>query len=131
MISDISSDRSRSMAHAVEIGPLAVETERSQVCFRFANPHAMTLEVPDSLEEELSAYLDHDRAGLTGKRFVIDLQDLPALNSRQLGMMLTIRKVCSPIGSVWLDHVSDGVKYLLSLTRTAGWFDLVPVPGSA
>jgi serine O-acetyltransferase len=59
-----------------------------------------------------------------GKRFVIDLQDRPAVSSRQLGTMLTIRKTCEPFGTVELSGVSDNVSYLLRLTRIAGYFGI-------
>ena len=39
-------------------------------------------------------------------------------------MMLTIRKICQPFGPVELEGVSDGVRYLLNLTRMANYFKL-------
>ncbi len=116
------------MMASTEIGPIRVEADASEVRFRFVNPHIMTLEIPVSLEEELSTYLQLNQASVTGKRLVIDLVDLAAVSSRQLGMMLTIRKICQPFGPVELEAVSDGVRYLLNLTRMAKYFNL-PEPG--
>jgi len=113
-----------SVIETCEIGPLQVEMESSQLRFRFAAPDAITLEIPMSLEEELSSYLAEHQEHIAGRRLVIDLQDLPAISSRQLGIMLTIRKVCQPIGTVELEAVSEGVRYLLNLTKMAQYFDL-------
>ncbi|MBN1342656.1 MAG: STAS domain-containing protein [Phycisphaerae bacterium] len=112
------------------LGPITVETDASQVRFRFTSPDRMTLEVPVSLEGELSDYVAEHREALTGKRLVIDLGSLPAVSSRQLGMMLTIRKTCQPLGEVELESVSDGVRYLLKLTRMAGYFHMVDPNGA-
>lgn len=107
-----------------DIGPIRIEIDEAQVRFRFVNPKAMTLEIPISLEEETADYLAEHRAAVTGKQFVINLQDLPAVSSRQLGIMLTIRKICDPIGPVRLENVSEGVRYLLNLTRMSQYFNL-------
>jgi len=105
-----------------DIGPIRVEMHPAEVRFRFANPRTMTLEVPISLEEELARHLEAHEAAIAGKRLVIDLEDLPAVSSRQLGIMLTIRKTCQPYGTTDLASVSDGVRYLLNLTRMAQYF---------
>jgi anti-anti-sigma factor len=94
------------------------------VRFRFTSPEAMTLEIPVSLEQELSEYVDTHRGDVEQKRLIIDLQELPAVSSRQLGTMLTIRKICDPIGEVELAGVSEGVRYLLHLTKMSKYFNL-------
>jgi anti-anti-sigma regulatory factor len=109
-----------------DIGPVRIEIDASQVSFAFADPKAMTLEVPISLEEEITDYLAAHMADVTDKQYVIDLQNLPAVSSRQLGIMLTIRKICEPLGPVRVEGVSQGVRYLLDLTRMSQYFDLSP-----
>lgn len=111
------------------IGPITVETGPAAVRFRFTHPDMMTLEIPVSLEGELSAFLDQRLQDVRGKRFVIDLENLPAVSSRQLGMMLTIRKLCEPIGSLELESVSEPVRYLLKMTRMSGYFNLAESKG--
>jgi anti-anti-sigma regulatory factor len=108
----------------VQIGPFAVEVSSTEIKFRFANPDAIMLEIPSSLEEDLSVFFERHRADAVGRRFVIDLQDLHALSSRQLGMMLTVRKVCQRLGALELERVSGNVRHLLDLTRMAGYFNL-------
>jgi len=115
------------VAEPAQIGLLTIEVTPSQVVFRFANPHAMMLEIPVSLEEELARFLEEHRGELEGKRFLIDLQNLPALSSRQLGMMLTVRKLCQSLGTVELEGLSGSVRHLLHMTRMARYFNL-PAP---
>ncbi len=112
------------MIETSDIGPIRIEIHPGEVRFRFANPQTMTLEVPVSLEEELAHHLAAHEAEIAGKRLVIDLEGLPAVSSRQLGIMLTIRKTCQPYGTTDLESVSDGVRYLLDLTRMAQYFSL-------
>jgi len=107
---------------ATDIGPITVEITADQVRFRFADPRAMALEVPISLTEELTFFLNRRQSEIRDKRFVVDLEGLPALSSRQLGTMLTIRHACEPFGTVELEGVSGGVLYLLNLTRMAPYF---------
>ncbi len=109
---------------SAEVGPLRIGIDDATVQFRFVDPDQLKLEVPRSLEQELRACLEQHADEISGKRFVIDLQDRPAVSSRQLGTMLTIRKTCEPFGTVELSGVSDNVSYLLRLTRIAGYFGI-------
>ena len=107
-----------------EIGPIQIETDASDVRFRFAEPDSMLVEIPPSLEGALSGYVDEHRGDLEGKRVVIDLADAPSVSSRHLGIMMTIQKVAQSLGPVELIRVSQGVRDLLALTRMAGYFNL-------
>ncbi len=106
------------------LGLLSVETDDREVRFRFSDPRTSPMEVPGSLEQEIVGYLSAHVPNLEGKRFVVDLDNLPAVSSRQLGMLLTIRKACQPYGDTELRSVSDSVKYLLHMTRMASYFGL-------
>jgi anti-anti-sigma regulatory factor len=121
---DTKAERRCFVAQPVQVGPFAVEVSPTQIRFRFADPDAITLEIPSSLEKDLLAFVERHRADAGGRRCVIDLQDLTALSSRQLGMMLAVRKVCQPLGPLDLERVSGSVRQLLDLTRMAGYFNL-------
>lgn len=106
------------------LGLLSVEADDREVRFRFAEPRTSPMEVPGSLEKEITEHLATNVPDLASKRFVVDLDNLPAVSSRQLGILLTIRKACQPYGNVELRSVSDSVRYLMHMTRMAGYFGL-------
>ena len=113
------------MASPTTLGPLRVDFSETQVVFRFDDPGAMTLEIPAQLEEQLRSLLSRHAEDLADKTMVVDLARLPALSSRQLGMLLTIRKVCEPYGSVTLREVGEPILVLLESTRMIKLFKVV------
>jgi len=84
----------------------------------------MTLELPPDYERFLEEHLE-DIAGREVSRVEFDLQGLPAISSRQLGLMLALQKTLrSRFGTLPLRGVSDGVRRLLALTQTARFFQI-------
>jgi anti-anti-sigma regulatory factor len=55
----------------------------------------------------------------------MDLQELPAISSRQLGLMLALQKALADRhDKLCITGLSTGVRRLLNLTRTAQFFDI-------
>jgi len=55
----------------------------------------------------------------------MDLQGLPAISSRHLGLMLALQKaLAGHYQRLPMTGISDGVRRLLNLTRTAQFFEI-------
>ncbi|MCG3137303.1 MAG: hypothetical protein HJJLKODD_01147 [Phycisphaerae bacterium] len=113
------------MSLPLEVGPLTIEIEVHRVRFYFSDPLAMSLEIPPSFEAMLQDAVELHRDLLKGHEFQIDLANMPAISSRQMGMILTVREVCRPYGGVALVNTSSSVQQLLRLTGTQRFFDRV------
>jgi len=114
------------MDRSLEVGPLRIKITDSEIGFEFTDPMAMMLEIPPSFEEQLRDVANDRRADFEGKNIHIDLADLPAISSRQLGMILTVREVMKPFGILRLHNISNSIKHVLRLTGTERLFDLPP-----
>ncbi len=111
------------MAEPIKIGPLLLDVEAERATITLAEPSVVALEIPDSYESQLRNRL----ADLLEKniRFEMDLEQLPAISSRQLGLMLTIHKVIRDRQpTLRLRGVSDTVRHVLGMTRTQQFFEL-------
>ena len=104
------------MSQAESIGPLSVSVGPTEVRLWFADPDDSLLELPAGLEAELSAFAGDCGGDLLGKSVVIDLQGTAFVSSRQLGVMLTVRKVLSSDSPVSLVNVSSGLSRILVVT---------------
>lgn len=111
------------MSETIEIGPIRIDVDDKTVVCRFTDPAATMFEIPASLEEQLRSRVEERHGILEGKSVHIELGNLPAISSRQLGMILTIREVMKPYGPLQLHNVSTSVKHLLKLTGTERFFD--------
>jgi anti-anti-sigma factor len=100
-----------------DLGCLLANFGRTEVRWRFRDPHSPRLEVNAALQEQLRDFLQQHADRATDKKHVLDLQQLPALSSRQLGTMLTLSKALDDWGGLHLAHVSEAVRHLLTLTR--------------
>ncbi|GAG51723.1 unnamed protein product, partial [marine sediment metagenome] len=105
-----SAENVESGAAGFDVGCLIARIGHSEVRWRFRDPHAPSLEIAATLEEQLRHFLAERGKEAAGKRHVMDLQQLPALSSRQLGTMLTLSKVVQTAGGLSLTHVSEATR---------------------
>ena len=112
------------MSQSIEIGPLQIGVQKTEVWIQFSDPSSTFLEIPPSFDEHLREVTEERKADFEGKSMHLDLGNLPAISSRQLGMILTIRDVMKPFGRIQLHNISGSVKHLLKLTGTDRFFDL-------
>lgn len=114
------------MADIVDLGPLTMAREGNHYCFTLTPTAQPVLELPPDLEQDLSARLAELLPPGANVSVVFDLQNLPAISSRQLGLMLALRKVlCERSPRLTVSGASDGVRRLLQTTRTDQFFELI------
>lgn len=107
----------------IEVGPLTIELDERRALFRFADPVSTSLEIPPSFEEQLRDVAEDLSGRLRGKSVEMDLGNVPAISSRQLGLILTVREVMKPFSPLKLLSVSPSVRHLLKLTGTDRFFE--------
>jgi len=100
--------------------------EREAVC-RFADTGAILLEIPSAFERQLAGLFRGCAEGLRGKRLVFDLCGVPAISSRQLGMLLVVRRISPSSGALILRGVSANVRRVLEKAGLLGWCEIEPV----
>ncbi len=105
------------------LGPLELTFGDQEVLFRFADPGAMMLEIPGRLETALRKMTDERAAAFAGRKMVMDLENLRALTSRQLGILLMLRSVCDPLGGIVMRNLAEPVLGLMHLTKVAKLFE--------
>ena len=116
------------MGEVQEIGPLVASVEATQIRFCFADPEAVLLSLPPALEGELSDFARDNQRELATKPVVMDLCGIRFVSSRQLGVMLTVRKALSPDRSVSLLNVSPTIRRVLAVTGLEKYFDVAGAP---
>jgi anti-anti-sigma factor len=110
------------VADLPKLGPLNVEREAAAYRFTIANPAEMSLELPADYDEFLATRLS-DVMQDQDAHFELDLRGLPAISSRQLGLMLALQKALrGRCERLTLCGVSEGVRRLLGMTRTDRFF---------
>lgn len=112
------------MSRSIDVSPLMIEIGEQELWFRFTDPDAIMLEVPPEFEEQLRQAVEENRQQFEGKTLHLELENLTAISSRQLGMILTLREVMKPFGQLQLHNTSESVKRLLQLTGTDRFFDV-------
>jgi len=100
--------------------------EREAVC-RFADTGAILLEIPSAFERQLASRFRGCSEALRGKRLVFDLCGVPAISSRQLGMLLVVRRISPSGGGLVLRGVSANVRRVLEKAGLLDWFEIDPV----
>jgi len=100
--------------------------EREAVC-RFADTGAILLEIPSAFERQLASRFRGCSEALRGKRLVFDLCGVPAISSRQLGMLLVVRRISPSGGGLVLRGVSANVRRVLEKAGLLDWFEIEPV----
>jgi anti-anti-sigma regulatory factor len=114
------------MDQQIEVGPLQITLEPRGIWIAFSDSGSLMLEIPPAFEEQLRDVADEHKSSFAGKSVHLDLANLPAISSRQLGMILTVRDVMKPFGALQLHNVSASVKHLLRMTGTDRFFNLEP-----
>lgn len=109
-----------------DLGPLTLNREGDVLRFTLAAPEQMTLDLPPNYENHLEHQLAEVLAAQPQVRATMDLQDLPAISSRQLGVMLALHKALrARIGRLPVTGVSEPVRRLFEMTRTDQFFEVV------
>jgi ABC-type transporter Mla MlaB component len=108
-----------------DFGPLTLARKGDRWQFTLTTPHEMTLELPPDYGEFVVKKLRRVFGADEKTTVEMDLKGLPAISSRQLGLMLALQRAladrCERLRVV---GVSDGVRRLLDLTRTVRFFDI-------
>ena len=108
-----------------ELGPLTLTLAAPHWEFRLTNPTEMTMELPPDYEEFLRKKLHRHLQGGAPQSLMMNLEELPAISSRHLGLLLALQKVLSENAlKLSISGASPGVRRLLRLTRTEKFFDL-------
>lgn len=103
---------------------LEVRLERGQVVFTLIPPKGIELGLPPNYElrltDELRAIIEKPT------EVVLDLREVSAVNSRQLGIMLALHRALRPrTPRLKLLHVHDNIRRLLEISRTRQFFEIV------
>jgi anti-anti-sigma factor len=107
------------------LGPLTMSLAEDGLRFTLTAPREMTLELPPDYEQFLAEKLEPFLAADPKPQVVMDLQGLLAISSRQLGLLLALHKTLADrYKRLTVTGVSDPVRHLLELTRTAQFFEL-------
>lgn len=112
------------MSKTIEVTPFAVEIGAETATFRF-DPATFEKghEYPPNLAGMIAGVCEVHAADFAGRRIVIDLEDLPAISSKQLGAMLAVRQSCAADGRVRLLNLRPNVRELLHVTKLGDFFD--------
>lgn len=113
------------MAGTLNLGPLNLHHDDRSWRFTLANPAEQLLEVPPRFEAELAERLGALSPDGTPPRVVLDLEGLPALSSRQLGVLISLHKaVRARAKRLPVVGTSAGVRHLFAVTRTGQFFEV-------
>jgi ABC-type transporter Mla MlaB component len=108
-----------------DLGPLSLTQEGENWRFTLSAPSEVMLELPPDYERYLVKRLEPLLGGGAKPAIEMDLQGLPAISSRQLGLMLALQKALADhCERIRITGLSPKVRHLLELTRTAQFFDL-------
>lgn len=108
---------------ANQVGPLEILAEHDAVRFRLL-PHTITAELPTDYEQTLFSRLTTLPAQT---RVLLDLDGTAAVSSRELGVLLTLRKVLAEARGherLRLTGVSSAVRRVLEVSRTSQFFEI-------
>jgi anti-anti-sigma regulatory factor len=108
----------------LEFSPFVIRSSDSQVTFRF-NPNSLEhgYEYPANLETLLHELVKKNAEMFGDREVLIDLEELPAISSKQLGAMLAVRKTCAPDRKVRVMRLRPNVSELLRVTKLEDFFD--------
>ena len=122
---DNSSPEQLNARETCDLGPLALTIEGYDWRFTLTAPTEMTLELPPDYEHFLREKLKRFFESSAKPAIEMDLQNLPAISSRQLGLMLALQKNMSEHSQrLRMTGISPGVRRLLNLTRTEQFFEI-------
>ena len=108
----------------LELSPFLIRSTESQVTFRF-DPASLEngYEYPATLETLLRQLVGEHAEMFGDREVLIDLENLPAISSKQLGAMLAVRKTCAPNQKVRVMNLRPNVSELLRVTKLEDFFD--------
>lgn len=113
------------MGKSEQVGPLTIERTGAFVRFRLSVPSEIDTELPADYEKVLAEQVRRVLAASPPERYLLDLQDTPAISSRQLGVMLALQKALRPyLARLPLAGASPAVRRLLEVSRTEQFFEL-------
>lgn len=111
------------LASGPDLTPLALHREGQHLRFVLRVQDDILEQLPPNYEEVLTERLAGILKDAGDSTAEIDLEDVAAISSRQLGSMIALGKVLRPrFGPLPLRRVSEGVRYLLEMTRTNALF---------
>lgn len=110
------------MNPAVEVGPLRMSRESDGWRLYLSRSAELIAELPPNFERDVSARL-HEALIASPAPVVLDLQDATGLSSRELGVLLAVRKALQPqFERLPLRRVSPAVRRLLEMTHVDRFF---------
>lgn len=113
------------MAEPTDFGPLSLERRDRECRFTMAAPDSMLLDLPNDFHTVLAGKLAAIFTADPQATLVFDLRDVPAISSRQLGLMLELQKAARVRHArLPLAGVSHGVRELLETTQTVRFFEV-------
>ena len=111
------------MSDTFEVLPFVANVTDSEVVFRFDQASFRDgFEFPPNLEGMIASAVSSRPNLLDDRCVVIDLDNLPAISSKQLGAMLAVRKACDQQGKTHILRIRPNVCELLRVTKLADFF---------
>lgn len=113
------------MAPQPDLSPLTLSRAGNHLCFRLKDQEEIFAELPPDYEQFLASELEEILSSGQVSSAEIDLENAPALSSRQLGSLIALQKVLRKhFDRVPVQGLSAKVRHLLELTRTDQFFDV-------
>jgi len=112
------------MPDDINIPPFRATAGEAELVFRFdrsAFDHGY--EFPHNLEAMIHNAVRGEADRVSGRRVCIDLENLPAISSKQLGAMLAVRKACHSDQKVRVLNLRPNVRELLLITKLGDFFE--------
>ncbi len=111
------------MSETIEVPPFVAAVEEGNIVFRF-DPEALEqgFEYPPNMEALVTNTVAGHREQFADRQVVIDLENLPAISSKQLGAMLAIRKAFADRGRIHIANLRPNVRELLTITKLSDFF---------
>lgn len=101
-----------------------MDVNDDEVCFRFDEGAQDMPHDEAGLESALERQIASDPETFRERRIVIDLANMKALSSSQIGALLTVRKAFSDEHSIHLANLQPNVREALRVTHLANLFAL-------
>jgi anti-anti-sigma factor len=112
------------MPDELHIPPFFASVADTALTFRFdRESFEQGHEFPPNLEALITNAVRGEVDRVSGRRVCIDLEDLPAISSKQLGAMLAVRKACRSDQKVRVLRLRPNVRDLLHITKLGDFFE--------
>ncbi|TWT45950.1 hypothetical protein RAS1_23860 [Phycisphaerae bacterium RAS1] len=114
------------MASSQKVDPIALERNGERLTFILRGSEEILASLPTNYDELLAARLKPILSEPGELRAEIDLGNLPAINSRQLGALLALQKVLrTRFAKVTVRGASDAVRQVFRITRAEKFFEMI------